>query len=298
MKRVVKAELLDQLPADDPGAIGSRRDIHRLNLIMGNLGTLFGMIETVNSLRSPTRVVELGSGDGTFMLRLAQSLSRSWKQVDVSLVDRKDVVTQETRDGFAKLGWSAHVITADVFDWLREGRIMTQPRKVGTSRCDVPTRVPAGGTIGPTWPTCTFVPSPDASLGDRDGAARHPYLRWGQCRDAPLLEASREPVDLIMANLFLHHFSGSELSEMLRLAAGRTRVFAACEPWRSRTGLFFSRMLRLIGCNAVTCHDAVASVQAGFAGRELSALWPAGREWNLRERGAKVFTHAFVAQRA
>jgi len=230
MKRVVKAELLDQLPADDPGAIGSRRDIHRLNLIMGNLGTLFGMIETVKSLRSPTRVVELGSGDGTFMLRLARSLSRSWKRVDVFLVDRKDVVRQETRDGFAKLGWSAHVITADVFDWLRE--------------------------------------------------------------------PSREPADVIMANLFLHHFSGSELSEMLRLAASRTRVFAACEPWRSRTGLFFSRMLRVIGCNAVTCHDAVASVQAGFAGRELSALWPAGREWNLRERGAKVFTHAFVAQRA
>jgi hypothetical protein len=294
VKRIVKPELLDHLPTDDPGAIGSRRDIHRLNLIMGNLGTLFGMIETVKSLRSPTRVVELGSGDGTFMLRLARSLSRSWKRVDVLLVDRKDVVTQETRDGFAKLGWSAHVITADVFDWLREGRIMTLPPKVGTSRCDVPARVPAGGTIRPTWPTCTFVPSPDASLGDGDGAARRPYHR----RDATLPEASREPVDLIVANLFLHHFPGPELSEMLRLAAGRTSIFAACEPWRSRTGLFFSRMLRLIGCNAVTCHDAVASVQAGFAGRELSALWPAGREWNLRERGARVFTHAFVAERA
>jgi protein ImuB len=50
---------------------------------------------------------------------------------------------------------------------------------VGTSRplaiyrsCDVPARVPAGGTACRGCPPCTIVPSPDATLGDGDGAAR------------------------------------------------------------------------------------------------------------------------------
>ena len=230
MERVVKSELLDELPPDDPSAIGSRRDIHRLNYLMGNLGTLFYLLHAGKLARPPRRVVELGAGDGTFMLRLARYLARHWKHVEVVLVDRRNVVTNETREGFAALSWSTQVVTADVFDWLRE--------------------------------------------------------------------PSREDVDAMMANLFLHHFSGPRLSELLRLAAARTRVFAACEPWRTRTGLAFSRMLRLIGCNAVTCHDAVASVRAGFAGRELSALWPAEGQWRLREQTAKLFTHAFVAERA
>ena len=42
-------------------------------------------------------------------------------------------------------------------------------------------------------------------------------------------------------------------------------------------------------------HDAVASVRAGFRGRELSDLWPMDRAWTLRERGAFPFTHAFFA---
>jgi hypothetical protein len=52
----------------------------------------------------------------------------------------------------------------------------------------------------------------------------------------------------------------------------------------------------LIGCNAVTRHDAAASVRAGFAGRELSALWPARPGWRLREGRAGLFSHLFVAR--
>jgi len=47
--------------------------------------------------------------------------------------------------------------------------------KVGTSRCDVPARVPAGGTAGPETLSRSSVPSPDAPLGDGDGAAHRPY---------------------------------------------------------------------------------------------------------------------------
>ena len=111
------------------------------------------------------------------------------------------------------------------------------------------------------------------------------------------LEKSNARADVIIANLFLHHFSEKELARLLVLAAARADVFAVCEPRRGLLPLAFSRMVGLIGCNAVTRHDAVTSVRAGFAGSELSTLWPAKREWRLQEHGAGLFTHAFLAER-
>lgn len=103
--------------------------------------------------------------------------------------------------------------------------------------------------------------------------------------------------DVILANLFLHHFSERSLAELLRQASAKTKLFIACEPRRSPLALTAARLLRLTGCNAVTCHDAVVSVRAGFAGRELSACWPAGPQWLSHERPAGLFSHLFIAQR-
>ena len=61
--------------------------------------------------------------------------------------------------------------------------------------------------------------------------------------------------------------------------------------------LFGSHLLWAIGCNDVTRHDAVLSVEAGFSGCELSALWPESNEWQLHEHAARLFTHCFVARR-
>lgn len=99
----------------------------------------------------------------------------------------------------------------------------------------------------------------------------------------------------MITNLFLHHFSKEELTRMMRLASARTRLFAACEPRRGRLPLMFSKLVGFIGCNAVTRHDAVLSVRAGFAGRELSAMWPANPQWRLQERSAGCFSHVFLA---
>lgn len=104
--------------------------------------------------------------------------------------------------------------------------------------------------------------------------------------------------DAIYANLFLHHFEPEPLSELLRLAAARTNLFIACEPRRSRPALVSTKLLGLAGCNDVTLHDAAVSVIAGFRGRELSALWPAGPGWYLEERSRGLFSHGFVAERA
>lgn len=104
-------------------------------------------------------------------------------------------------------------------------------------------------------------------------------------------------VDVAMVNLFLHHLSDAELKPLLADIASRCRVFVACEPRRSSLALFASRCVGLVGCNAVTRHDAIASVRAGFASNELTRLWPTTSEWMVSETPAGLFSHLFVAQR-
>jgi hypothetical protein len=101
--------------------------------------------------------------------------------------------------------------------------------------------------------------------------------------------------DVIVANLFLHHFDTAGLSELLSLIARRTRVLIACEPRRSPGALLGSHLLGLLGCNDVTRHDAVVSVRAGFRNQELSGLWPDRTAWTLQEHAYGLFSHYFVA---
>jgi hypothetical protein len=227
MKRTIEPEWLDVLPPDDPQAIGSRRDLRRLNRIMGHASTLRRLLESAP--QSPKRIIELGAGDGTLMLRLARELSPSWPRVEVTLVDRQATISEETRRAFESLGWPLQIASVDIFQWLKN---------------------PTG-----------------------------------------------ESADIMFANLFLHHFSAVQLSELFTLAARRTKLFAACEPLRASLPLTFSRLVGFIGCNIVTRHDAVLSVRAGFADQELSHLWPASNEWRLREERARPFTHTFLAER-
>jgi hypothetical protein len=104
-------------------------------------------------------------------------------------------------------------------------------------------------------------------------------------------------VEVVVANLFLHHFSDAQLVELFHGAGQIAQLFVAVEPRRAVWPLWCSRSLWAVGCNAVTRHDAAASVRAGFAGRELSTLWPASSEWVLTEKSAGLFSHVFVAQR-
>ena len=102
---------------------------------------------------------------------------------------------------------------------------------------------------------------------------------------------------VIIANLFLHHFTNAQIAELFRSIAGCAHSLVALEPRRSIKSLVSSRLVGLIGCNRITRHDAPASVRAGFAGCELSRLWPAGKEWRLEERPVGLFSHLFVAYR-
>ncbi|MCX6968381.1 MAG: methyltransferase domain-containing protein [Verrucomicrobia bacterium] len=111
------------------------------------------------------------------------------------------------------------------------------------------------------------------------------------------LDHTEEVADVILANLFLHHFEDAALRELLDRAAARCSLFIACEPRRSFFALAAAHLLWAIGCNPVTRHDAAVSVRAGFTGKELSALWPERDSWLLREGRAGLFSHCFVAKR-
>ncbi len=229
MERQLEKELLDEMPACDPRAMRSRNDLQRVNTWMGNAAIMAGMLHLVFAERAPRHLLDLGTGDGTFLLSVARRLASFFPETGVGLLDRQNLVSQQTRAAFNRLGWQAELVQSDVWDWLR-------------------------------------------------GSAF-------ECSDA------------VVANLFLHHFSPAQLAEVLRGVAKRTRVFIAVEPRRSPWSLAGSRLLRLIGCNDVTRHDARASVRAGFAGRELSSLWPVEGNWSLQERSAGLFSHLFVAHR-
>jgi SAM-dependent methyltransferase len=104
--------------------------------------------------------------------------------------------------------------------------------------------------------------------------------------------------DLIVVNLFLHHFEGAILFNLLDAIAGSSSRFFACEPHRSYFALVSSHLIGALGANAVTREDAVLSVHAGFQGTEITKLWQqTGRRWKVSEYSAGLFSHCFSAHR-
>ncbi len=62
MERIVKAELLDQLPEDHPKARRNRREIHWINRLMGNYRWFTRVLPRV--VQPTDRILELGAGTG------------------------------------------------------------------------------------------------------------------------------------------------------------------------------------------------------------------------------------------
>ncbi len=122
------------MPPEDPRAAGSRRDLRRLNTWMRNHAVMTNALQTAVYGQTPKQIVELGAGDGDFLLRVAQLVTGNgapasgtaasgnaiaWNEVNVTLLDRQKVVTPQTLAAFASLGWHAEAVVADIFDWLQ-----------------------------------------------------------------------------------------------------------------------------------------------------------------------------------
>ena len=116
--RRVEPEWLDELAPTDARAIRSRRDLRRVNSFMLQAGIMRRLLLSVCGDEPPRSILELGGGDGSFILKVAQGLAPSWPGVRVTLLDRQPVVAKETRETFQALGWNVDVVTADVFAFL------------------------------------------------------------------------------------------------------------------------------------------------------------------------------------
>lgn len=116
-----------------------------------------------------------------------------------------------------------------------------------------------------------------------------------------LAQSTMPAQGVVLSNLFVHHFEGAALNQMLAGISSKARAFVCCEPRRSAFALMGSYLLGIIGCNEVTRHDAVLSVRAGFRDHELSARWSqaadTGETWQLSESPAGLFSHCFIARR-
>lgn len=113
-------------------------------------------------------------------------------------------------------------------------------------------------------------------------------LEWA--REAP-------PTELVLSNLFLHHLEDEKIRDLFGLLARITPIFAASEPSRNFWSRMGCQLLPLLRCHPVTLHDARVSVEAGFRGTELSALWPKLSRWQTTERSSGLFSHFFCAQK-
>jgi hypothetical protein len=120
LPRQVHAELLDTLAPDDPRAIGSRSDLHRINRLMATQSLIRGPLDKILHGSNAIRLVELGAGDGQTLLQLARHHARRWPQVNLELLDVQPVVNAQTLADYRALGWNVEVIRADAFDWLAQ----------------------------------------------------------------------------------------------------------------------------------------------------------------------------------
>lgn len=226
MRRVVEPEWLDELLPTDPRAIRSRRDLRRINGLLGNASIVARALGSTGFQDWGSYLIDLGGGDGHFLLKVAKRFRGKPKQA--LLLDRQPSPDSTTLRELAARGWPTEVQVTDVFDGLQ--------------------------------------------VAHRNSA--------------------------VIANLFLHHFEDSRLREMFELIRKtECGVFVACEPSRSRLALFACRCLRVVGCNAVTRHDALVSVRAGFRGSELTALWGNSSDWRVEEGRAGLFSHRFVCMK-
>jgi hypothetical protein len=92
--RIIETEWLDSLPSSDPRAERSRRDLRRVNTLMGNARHIAAALRP--HARKGMRVADLGAGDGSLM----RAVQRRLPPIETISVDKSDGV--------------------DVLDFLRE----------------------------------------------------------------------------------------------------------------------------------------------------------------------------------
>jgi SAM-dependent methyltransferase len=116
-RRRVEPEELDGLAADDPRGRRSRRDLRRVHVAMRSVSNLQRAVAVLQLVVQPRRILELGAGDGTLLLRFARAQRPRWNDVELTLLDRVDLVSEQTHAGYRELGWQVRFLRADALEW-------------------------------------------------------------------------------------------------------------------------------------------------------------------------------------
>ncbi|WP_287263190.1 hypothetical protein [Mesorhizobium sp.] len=103
--RQLAPEILDGLAADDPRALAARCDLRRINALMFQARIMASLLQKFVP-GPPRRILEIGAGDGSFMLALARRMAGHWPGVELVMLDRVDLITAQLRGDFAGLGWT------------------------------------------------------------------------------------------------------------------------------------------------------------------------------------------------
>jgi SAM-dependent methyltransferase len=116
-ERQVWPEALDALSSQDPRAQRSRRDLRRIHRAMLSLRLLKQAWSGLRLMKPPARIIELGAGDGSLLLRLAKALQPRRVDTQLVLLDRQPAVGAETIDQFRSVGWKVKVECCDALKW-------------------------------------------------------------------------------------------------------------------------------------------------------------------------------------
>ncbi len=180
-------------------------------------------------------------------------------------------------------------------------RLAAQPKSVlelGAGDGSLLLRLAAA--LRPRWPGVKLTLLDRQHIVNSETVERYRRLGWevtSVCEDVLIWarQSACQRYDLTIATLFLHHFKDSELREVLHGVASQSCAFIAIEPRREMFAKVGSRLVGLLGANAVTREDAVKSVDAGFTANEITAAWPADEAWNTEEFRVLPFSHGFIA---
>ena len=91
----------------------SRSDLRRINTVMGQAGL---MAARLRKLPQPRLLIDLGGGDGKFLLQVARRLE--WAGARAVIADQQSIVSDKTHAAFQALQWKCDVMQGDIFETL------------------------------------------------------------------------------------------------------------------------------------------------------------------------------------
>ena len=124
-----------------------------------------------------------------------------------------------------------------------------------------------------------------------------PQIQW--LKEDLFSSTAYEVAHTLLANLILHHFEDTALSELgARIQDSSIQSILVSEPCRRQLHKYQLAAGRLIGFNHVTLHDGDVSIEAGFVGDELPHLLGLNAtQWDIKTATSWMGCYRMVATR-